>query len=180
MSARSWGLPEACLFAIRSGLEDECRDSAVFGTHSVHPRGIELQTVDGCDHVDPNRLDANLERDARTREVVLCHVSGRRSEGLQRRDQTLRVGAVSSDPDIQIFRGTNESVRGQRVRTDYEKLNPVLVEYGQQIFEVLVQQRASSLARPASTPKPLPCAPPAFVGRRRLLRLGTPRHERNG
>ncbi len=97
---------------------------------STAPCIPELDTIDFRDDVDPNRMDADLEDQPRSRKVVGGEVLERCAERRERGEHASCVRGIGPHPQIEILRGAHKPMRGERVRADYEKFNAMCVELG--------------------------------------------------
>lgn len=123
------------------------------GEASGHPVSVGVfkrDTVDVGQDVDSNRRHFDLEDDARCAEILDGQAVQRRAEGLEGMDHPRRILRLRSNPYVQVLRGANVAVRGQRVSTDDQELDVTGVEFLNEISEVLVHRsRPSSIGRRA-------------------------------
>jgi transcriptional regulator with XRE-family HTH domain len=110
--------------------EHRCFLVSEAGRYALGPGVGKLHAVDRGDHVDPDRLDADLKDQAGCGEIGGGEVMQGSAEVPQRVEDALRIIDVGSNPDGEILGGTNESMCRERVRTYDEELNATSVECG--------------------------------------------------
>ena len=100
------------------------------------PGASERNTTDLRENVDPQRRQADLEDDARGREVGQREVVQRCTERAQRCVDPLRVGRCRLHPHIQIPRCTRSPEHGEGVCTDNDEADIMVDKRAQQIAKV--------------------------------------------
>src|SRR5439155_21117138 len=93
-------------------------------------------------NIDAAGSHANLERQARCDEILIPDLRRRRPKAAQCQNDPLSIVVRTADPQIKILRSSWFSVSGKRVCANDEIFNFLFVEYGQDVAEVWIQQRA--------------------------------------
>ena len=96
----------------------------VLRRHSLPPRGIEVDTIDGRDDVDTHGWDTDLENQIRTGKVLDRQTVKRSAEGAKGPMHPRRVLRARPNPDIEILGRPNVTVSGQGMSTDHRVSAP--------------------------------------------------------
>src|SRR5271157_1749809 len=103
---------------------------------------IELHAGNPGQNFDHLRRCSHSKKDIRVDQVLGPQVAKRRSEFRQGRENSLRILRAWLNKKIEVLGRTGLSVNGDGVPANDEVLNAVLVERGQEFFEVLTEHRA--------------------------------------
>mmetsp|Transcript_5904 Transcript_5904/g.14537 ORF Transcript_5904/g.14537 Transcript_5904/m.14537 type:complete len:322 (+) Transcript_5904:446-1411(+) len=121
----------------------------------------ELHTVDAHQEVDATWGLAELDHRIRGE---ICDGQPQRleAESAKHQQQTLDVGVVPVEPEVDIPGVARMPMRGERVAAHHEVVNAVRVEQLGKLFEVGVEHRGvpPSLRAAGAGSRPLPRAPP--------------------
>jgi hypothetical protein len=93
-------------------------------------------------NVDHLRRGAPSKERARIDEIFRLEVCKRRAEFRRRRVDRFRILSVRLHEEIEVFGSSGLRVNGDGVAADDKVFNAVLVERGQEFFEVLTEHRA--------------------------------------
>ena len=89
----------------------------------------KFHAVDGSQNIDPYRRNADLENQARTRQVAFSQIVQGRTERLNGFNYALCVWSIGPNPHVEIFGRANIAVRRESMGADEQKLNSANVEF---------------------------------------------------